>query len=182
MTATHRTVYGAFTDREHAQHALDDLRTHGFGREDMSFVDSARDEDVNLVRRMDTRSEEGTGYGIAAGGTIGAILGALAGLGAGIIAIPGLGGLLVAGWLLAALSGLSIGGAVGGIVGALVGHGIPEDEAIAAEQYLRQGKPIVVVRAGNRVDEALKVLAAHNALNVPPAAMGAGGATEKPAA
>ncbi len=168
MTTTHRTVYGAFRSREEAQRVIEDFQKRGFRDEAISFVDGAREEDMGLIRRIDTRAEEGTGYGLAAGAGIGGIVGALAGIGLGAIAIPGIGGLLVAGPLLTALGGVSIGSAVGGIVGALIGHGIPEDEAIVAEQHLRQGRPLVIVRADGRVDEAVGVLAAHHALNVPP--------------
>ncbi|MBI3977972.1 MAG: DUF3341 domain-containing protein [Chloroflexi bacterium] len=180
MTSLPRTVYGAFPDRTLAERALDDFRSHNFRREDISFVTGAREEDLREVRGLDTRAEEGTGYGIAAGGALGAVLGWLAGVGLGTIAIPGLGGLLVAGPLLTALSGLALGSAAGGIVGALVGIGMPEDEALAAERYLRDGRPVVIVRAGDRADEAVSILAAHGALNVPPPPAGYRAPAEQP--
>jgi hypothetical protein len=58
---------------------------------------------------------------------VGGALGLLAGIGA--LAIPGVGPLIAAGPIMAALAGLGVGGAVGGLVGALVGMGIPEYEA-----------------------------------------------------
>jgi hypothetical protein len=64
-------------------------------------------------------------------------LGLLVGLGA--LAIPGLGPLLAAGPIVAALAGFGAGGAVGGMVGALVGLGIPEYEAKRYEGHIKAG-------------------------------------------
>lgn len=182
MTGYPRTIYGAFPDRSHAERAIDDLRAHGFRREEISFVTGATDEEIERVRSLDTRAEEGTGYGMAAGSVLGAVLGWLAGVGLGAIAIPGLGGLLVAGPLLTALSGIALGGAAGGLVGALVGMGVPEDEAVRAECQLREGRPIVLVRAGDRAPEAISILAAQGALNIPPPPAGFRGTPEQPRA
>ncbi len=90
--------------------------------------------------------------GIAAGATIGGVLGAIvAGVTAtgSVAVIAGTGGLaapFVAGPLVAALAGLGAGGAAGGIVGGLIGAGIAEDRAKKYEQGLREGGVLVAVR------------------------------------
>jgi hypothetical protein len=68
---------------------------------------------------------------------IGGTLGLLAGI--GLLAIPGVGPLIAAGPIMAALAGLGVGGAVGGFTGALVGMGIPEYEAKRYEGRVKEG-------------------------------------------
>jgi hypothetical protein len=58
------------------------------------------------------------------GAVISGVLGWLVGIGA--LAIPGVGPLIAAGPVVAALAGVGMGGAVAGIAGALIGMGIPE--------------------------------------------------------
>ena len=74
---------------------------------------------------------------------LGGGLGLLVGLGA--LAIPGLGPLIAAGPLMAALSGAAVGAAVGGISGALVGMGIPELEAKKYEGKIKDGNILLAV-------------------------------------
>src|SRR5581483_6603450 len=71
------------------------------------------------------------------GGIIGGTVGLLAGI--GVLAIPGLGPLIAAGPIIAALSGIGSGGMLGGIIGALVGFGIPEYEAKRYEGRIKAG-------------------------------------------
>src|SRR5205807_9218848 len=68
---------------------------------------------------------------------IGGALGWLAGI--GTLAVPGLGPLLAAGPVVAALAGAGAVGAVGGVAGALIGLGIPEYEAKRYEGRVRKG-------------------------------------------
>jgi hypothetical protein len=65
------------------------------------------------------------------------VLGWLTGIGA--LAIPGLGPLIAAGPIVAALAGAGALGTVGGIIGALAGMGIPEYEAKRYEGRIREG-------------------------------------------
>ena len=68
---------------------------------------------------------------------------AVAGIGA--LAIPGVGPLIAAGPIMAALAGVGVGGAVGGLVGALVGLGIPEYEAKRYEGRVKDGGVLLSV-------------------------------------
>ena len=74
---------------------------------------------------------------------LGGALGWLAGIGA--LAIPGVGPLIAAGPIMAALSGAAIGGTVGGVTGALVGMGIPEFEAKRYEGKVKGGNILISV-------------------------------------
>ena len=71
------------------------------------------------------------------------MLGWLVGIGA--IAIPGIGPLVAAGPVFAALAGAGAGGAAGGLVGGLVGAGIPEIEAKRYAGRIREGGYLVSV-------------------------------------
>ena len=65
--------------------------------------------------------------------------------GVGTLAIPGVGPLIAAGPIMAALSGAAAGAAFGGVAGALVGYGIPEYEAKRYEGKVREGNILISV-------------------------------------
>ncbi|MGB9244201.1 MAG: hypothetical protein WCC03_12675 [Candidatus Acidiferrales bacterium] len=83
-----------------------------------------------------TKTPEGATTGAGSGAVLGGTLGLLAGIGA--LAIPGVGPLIAAGPVMAALAAVGVGGAVGGFTGALIGLGIPEYEAKRYEGRLQE--------------------------------------------
>jgi uncharacterized membrane protein len=94
-----------------------------------------------------TKAPEGASAGALTGGVIGGTIGLLASM--GTLAIPGLGPLIAAGPIVAALGGTAAGATAGGIVGALVGLGIPESEARFYEERLKEGGYLVAVQVEN---------------------------------
>jgi len=94
-----------------------------------------------------TKAPEGTATGAGTGAVIGGTLGWLAGI--GLLAIPGVGPLIAAGPIVAALTGVGVGGALGGITGALIGMGIPEYEAKRYEGRVREGGILLSVHSDN---------------------------------
>jgi hypothetical protein len=74
----------------------------------------------------------------------------LAGIGA--LAIPGVGPLIAAGPIMAALAGVGVGGAVGGFTGALIGLGIPEYEAKRYEGHVKKGGILLSVHCDTSED------------------------------
>ena len=113
-----------------------------------------RDTTVNTTR-TETTSEAGPGAGI--GAVVGGGVGLLTGL--GLLAIPGVGPLVAAGWLATTLAGAATGAAAGGIVGALVKSGVSHEEAEVYEEGVRRGGTLVSVQAEDvdvpRVEEIL---------------------------
>jgi hypothetical protein len=105
----------------------------------MSDIHSTRD----FAAEKETKAPEGTAAGVSIGAVVGGTVGLLAGIGA--LAIPGVGPLIAAGPIMAALAGIGAGGAVGGLVGALVGMGIPEYEAKRYEGRVKDGGILVSV-------------------------------------
>ena len=89
-------------------------------------------------------------------------------VGIGALAIPGVGPLIAAGPILAALSGAAIGGTVGGPTGALVGLGIPEYEAQQYEGKLREGNIFLCVHAQDSTEaaKARKILTEEKAESI----------------
>jgi hypothetical protein len=88
--------------------------------------------------------------------------------GVGALAIPGVGPLIAAGPILAALTGLAVGGTVGGVSGALIGLGIPEYEAKQYEGKLREGHILMCVHAkdSNDATKARKILTEEKAESI----------------
>ena len=106
-----------------------------------------------------TKAPEGATAGAAAAGVLGGTLGWLIGVGA--LAIPGVGPLIAAGPIMAALAGVGAGTVLGGLTGALIGLGIPEYEAKRYEGRIRSGGILVSVHCGDehwvqRAKEMLK--------------------------
>ena len=132
------------------------------------------DRDVSLVTPQDpaeyetSAAAEDAGTGASVGGMIGAAAGLMAGL--GVLAIPGIGPVVAAGWLASTLAvgaaGAVAGGATGGIVGALTGTGTSEEEANVYAESLRRGDSLVTVRVpDDRVMEATRILSQYPAVN-----------------
>jgi hypothetical protein len=89
------------------------------------------------------KTMEGLGAGALIGGGVGAVAGAIAGLGT-LMVVPGL-GLVIAGPLAAGLTGAGAGGVAGGLIGALVGSGIREEKAKFYAEGIGQGKILLSI-------------------------------------
>jgi len=150
------TVVAVFDDRDDAQDAINALRNAGFSADDISIL--ARDRDVagRLADDTGTEAAAGAATGALAGGLLGGVAGWLVGIGA--LAIPGVGPIIAAGPIAAALGGAALGAATGGIIGALTGAGVPEDEARYYDDEFRRGGIVVTMQARGRYDEARSIL------------------------
>jgi hypothetical protein len=89
-------------------------------------------------------TEAGAARGATAGTVIGGGLGLLAGIGA--LAIPGVGPVVAAGWLVATLTGAGVGAGAGGLIGALTGAGMSKDESDVYAEGVRRGNALVSAR------------------------------------
>ena len=141
--AKNKSVFGIYLKRSEMDSAVAALRDAGFSTADISVL---LPEDVGsgeLVTEKATKAPAGAAYGAGSGAAVGGALGWLVGVGA--LAIPGIGPIVAAGPLLAALAGVGVGGALGGFTGVLIGAGIPEDEAKKYEGRLLKGGILVAV-------------------------------------
>src|SRR5580693_10179707 len=128
---------------EQATRIVDDLKAAGFSNNDVSVLLPDRAGSRDFAHEHHTKAPEGAATGAVAGGVTAGVLGWLVGI--GTLAIPGVGPLIAAGPILAALSGAAAGGAVGGLAGALIGLGIPEYEAKRYEGAIRNGNILISV-------------------------------------
>lgn len=128
------------------------LKASGIPNEHISVVMADNAKTRQFAVENQTKAPEGAVTGGTTGMAIGGALGWLTGIGA--LAIPGLGPLIAAGPIMAALSGAAAGGLVGGLAGALVGMGIPEYEAKEYEERLHRGESIITVSTMTEEDNA----------------------------
>jgi len=140
-----RTITRMYDDYEEARAVVTDLEQAGVPHGDISLVASS---DAH-GRYAGTSANEkatasGAGTGAVAGGLLGGGAGLLAGIGA--LAIPGVGPVVAAGWLIATLAGAGVGAASGGLVGSLTGAGVSRDEAHVYSEGVKRGGSLVTVR------------------------------------
>src|ERR1700750_1962057 len=129
MTVTISRLYDNYAD---AQRAVTRLEAAGVPHSDLSIVANNSDNWYGADKKVD-RDRDGTddrAEGAATGAGIGAGLGGAAGLlaGLGLLAIPGLGPVVAAGWLASTALGAVAGGATGGVVGALTQAGVSDEK------------------------------------------------------
>ena len=150
MTVTITRLYNSHSE---ARAVVDALRAANVGERNISVLASNADEwhrdntpatypDKDFDGRDDRAEAAGTGAGV--GAVLGGTVGVLTGL--GIMAIPGVGPIVAAGWLVATLAGAAAGGATGGIIGALTQAGATPDEAEVYAESLRRGGAVVSVQ------------------------------------
>src|SRR5690348_14418066 len=147
MAGKNTAVFGIYRNRSDVERAVDALKQEGFRNTDISVLFPANEGTKDFAHEKQTKAPEGTATGAASGAVIGGTLGWLAGIGA--LAIPGLGPLIAAGPIVAALAGAGAGGAIGGLAGALVGMGIPEYEAKRYEGRVKEGGILLSVHSDN---------------------------------
>ncbi len=131
------SVYGIYPSRLSVEEGVDALRAAGYRSADISVLFPENEGTKDFAVEKHTKAPEGTATGATTGAVIGGALGWL--VGAGVLAIPGIGPFIAAGPIVAVLTGVGAGGVAGGIVGALVGLGIPEYEAKRYEGRIRSG-------------------------------------------
>jgi stress response protein YsnF len=156
-----RTIAHVFQTYAEATRVVQALESAGIPHSDISIVSGDKSVTNTGYDSMGT-SGTGTGTGLTSGdpeqgaatgggtgATIGTVLGGGAGLLAGIgsLAIPGIGPLVAAGWLVAALTGAGVGAAAGGLLGSLTGAGVSEADAHTYQEGVNSGGTLLTVRA-----------------------------------
>ncbi|HZL30421.1 MAG TPA: general stress protein [Pseudolabrys sp.] len=153
------TVTGLYDSYAAAKPAVDALEAAGISSSDISVI--ANNADGSYVDK--NRSNAGPDAGAGAG--IGAIVGGAGGLlaGLGMLAIPGVGPVVAAGWLVAtavgAAGGAAVGAAAGGIIGSMTEAGVDERQAHFYAEGVRRGGTLVAARVdGDEVPKAREIL------------------------
>lgn len=160
-----KTVTGLFDHYSDATSAVDQLKAAGISDSDISIVSNNAD---GRYKDNDVAEDAGAGAGI--GAAVGGVGGLLTGL--GIMAIPGVGPVVAAGWLAAtaagAVAGAVVGGAAGGLIGALTDSGVNERDAHVYAEGVRRGGTLVTAKvAEGRATEAEAILQRSNWVDLP---------------
>ena len=159
-------VFGIYPTYQLAESAVSALKAEGFRATDISVLVPENIGSKDLAHLRATKAPEGASAGAGSGAMIGGTLGWLVGIGA--LTIPGIGPLVAAGPIVAALAGAGAVGAIGGITGALIGMGIPVYEAKRYEGRVRKGGILLSVHADDSAwsDRAKKILARTGAEDI----------------
>ena len=173
------TISRLYDDYSAASQAVRDLEALGLRSQDISIVASNADNwympDVKsssrkVTERKDTDHDgkddrmEGAETGAGIGSVIGGVAGLLAGL--GILAIPGVGPVVAAGWLAGTAAGAVAGGATGGIVGALTQAGVSKEDAHAYAEGVRRGGTLVTARVPDGERSRYESILDRSAVNI----------------
>jgi hypothetical protein len=163
-----KTITRLFDSHTEALSALGELERAGIDQDRISLVSNNTDNwhgsHQHETRRGgplgdrdgdgDNDVAEGAGKGATTGGaTTGGLIGGAGGLlaGLGMLAIPGLGPVVAAGWLVSTAVGAAVGaaagGATGGLLGALKEAGHSDEEAGVYSEGVRRGGTLVSVKA-----------------------------------
>jgi hypothetical protein len=133
-----QTLTGLFDHYDDARRAVQDLEAAGVAHRDISIVGHDTRKAAGDVADP-AAQDAGAGAGVGA---------EVAGL--GLLAIPGIGPVVAAGWLAATAAGAAggalVGAAAGGIVGALTHAGVPEEDAHVYAEGIRRGGTLVTAK------------------------------------
>ncbi len=157
-----RTLTRLYDNYDDARMVVNDLEASGIPHSDISLIANAdahgRSSGASTTAAVtgggehpldpaapdDTNAGAGGKRGAVLGGVLGGGAGLLAGIGA--LAIPGVGPVVAAGWLIATLAGAGAGAASGGLIGSLTGAGVSREEADVYSEGVKRGGTLVTVR------------------------------------
>jgi hypothetical protein len=142
-----QSVVGIVHSLIEAESLVNALKAAGHPESDVSVILPDKAGTKDFAHENSTKAPEGAVTGASVGGIVGGTLGLLAGI--GTLAIPGVGPLIAAGPIMAALSGVAVGATAGGLSGGLIGMGIPEYEAKMYEGKVNDGNILLAVNCAN---------------------------------
>ena len=145
MTATISRLYNSYAD---AKEAVRNLEAACVPHNDISIIASNADNwyssdqtgEQGTFPDRDLDGKDDRAEAADAGAGVGAAVGGAAGLfaGLGLMAIPGVGPVVAAGWLVSTLAGAAAGGVAGSVVGALTQAGVSKEDADIYAEGLRR--------------------------------------------
>jgi uncharacterized membrane protein len=166
MMNTH-TIVATYPSHTEAERVVVELQNKGFDVQKLSIIgkDYRTTEHVRgFLTWQDIAADGAKGAGYW-GSFVGGLFGILAG--AGVLFIPGVGQVVIAGpvvgvlagWLEGTLAGAAGGAAIGGLAGALSGLGIPKGEIVKYEAKIESGEYMLLVTGSEAdVSQAQKML------------------------
>jgi hypothetical protein len=168
-----QTISRAYNSHAEARAVVQALEAAGIGHNDISIVASNADDwykdgKPSTYPDRDLDGKDDRGEAAAAGAGVGAAVGGAAGLltGLGIMAIPGVGPVVAAGWLVATLAGAAAGGATGSIIGALTQAGVSKEDADVYAETIRRGGALVSARVNDADASRIQSIMDRSSLNM----------------
>jgi hypothetical protein len=159
------TITRLFDDYSDAKSAVEELERLGVPKDDLSIVANNAHGHHDVT---DVNEHGDVSRGASTGAALGGVGGLLAGL--GLLAIPGLGPIVAAGWLASTAAGAAIGGiggaATGSLVGALKNAGHSEDDAHVYSEGVRRGGTLVSAKVSDSLaGQAESILNRHRGVD-----------------
>jgi hypothetical protein len=172
------TISRLFDDYNAAREAVRNLESAGVPSGDISLISNnsegwySKDQSGMATGRLTEKSDgdgiddraEGAGTGAGLGAVVGGAAGLLAGL--GLLAIPGLGPVVAAGWLASTAVGAAAGGATGGVIGALTQSGVSGDDAHVFAEGVRRGGTLVTARVSDADRARYEAILDRSSVNI----------------
>jgi hypothetical protein len=152
----HRQVVGIFADREVAGVALDQIVLSGFPIAQVFLIGQGGSDSLEISSTTELDSTKfshnwgkitGTATGLKKGMALGNLVGGTTGLllGAGLIALPGVGQLMLSSAIAFILLSGGVCTAAGGLAGALIGLGMTSEQAKVYSQKVSEGSFLLIV-------------------------------------
>ena len=167
MTTTLTRLYDDYTT---ANKVMEELESVGVPASEISIVASNADSWYSATKSHD-RDHDGVddrAEGAATGAVIGAATGGVAGLlaGLGLLAIPGIGPVVAAGWFASTAVVAAAGGVTGGIIGALAEAGVSDEDAHVYAEGVRRGGTLLTVRIPEADRVRVETIMDRGAVNI----------------
>jgi hypothetical protein len=165
-----KTIAALFDSIESAARAIRHLHAADIEPLEVSIVLSNPDDRcLEYLNRRSHQDQDDDDVNVAA--ILGSILGGGAALltGLTLIAVPGLGPVAAAGWLIAGLTGAGAvaGAAVGALAGTLGDEGVSAEQARGYEEGVRRGGTLVAVRTDEtNIEQAVEILEQEGAIDI----------------
>jgi hypothetical protein len=147
-----RAAIATFSSREAAGKALDHLIFSGFPLAQVFLLDGGRERpNISELPMVPIGNVTGTATGLKKGMVWGNLVGGTSGLllGAGLIALPGVGQLVLSSAIAFVLLSGGICTAAGGITGALIGLGLTSEQAKNHSQQVAEGRLLLIVEGAS---------------------------------
>ncbi|MBD80728.1 MAG: hypothetical protein CL840_17570 [Crocinitomicaceae bacterium] len=147
-------IYG---NHEKAIKAVKQLVKKGINEKEISLVGKGEIiEDRMHINSIKGLKKAPVPIGVVAGGVLGVLAGA------GMLAVPGLGFVFLAGKFVGALGGITMGMATGGMTSFLVSIGFKKDQVVRYKKHLEEGNFLVVINGPeNHIELAHEILHTH---------------------
>jgi hypothetical protein len=163
---TTKIITGLYDTYDDAAQTVRDLAAAGIPDADISVVAN------NVENQYVLKEESNAAPDAEAGAVVGSMMGGGAGLlaGLGLLAIPGVGPVVAAGWLVStavgAIAGAGAGAATGGVIGSLTSAGISREHAQVYAEGVRRGGTLVTARVEeDRAAEVEEIIGRHRSVD-----------------